>query len=397
MPLQEGSSDEVIEANIKELMAAGHSRDQASAIALKTAGRPAQDSADQRYDSAALLQPPIKSAAGYLRIPARLTRVGVLSYLQPDGSTIKEFRPPDEVFSPASLDSLRLAPVTRGHPRDDKGVYPARARALARGAVGDEIKQDGEFVAATLGVFDQELIDAVEAGGEREVSCGYLRRFDPTPGEYKGERYDGVQRDIRYNHVAIVTKGRAGPDVALRMDEQQKGPDGETGEHMAKVMVGGTEYECPPELADALALQAKEAAKQDAAQAVEKEKARADAAEAQLKQVQDSAAKIPELVKARVALERSVSGLVENEKIDGMSDIEIKKAAIAKVLPDLKLDGASDTYISGAFEAAMKAKPSATQAGLSAVRGAGVGQRGDEKSPYEKMVEWQRNAWKEAK
>src|SRR5690606_20498946 len=34
----------------------------------------------------------------------------------------------------------------------------------------------------------------------------------------EGEKYDRVQRRIRYNHVAIVPEGRAGEAVALRMD-----------------------------------------------------------------------------------------------------------------------------------------------------------------------------------
>ncbi len=36
-----------------------------------------------------------------------------------------------------------------------------------------------------------------------------------TPGTYAGVRYDGVMRDIAANHVALVRKGRAGPDVVV--------------------------------------------------------------------------------------------------------------------------------------------------------------------------------------
>ena len=39
MPLMEGSSDEVISANIAELIKAGHPRDQAIAIAMDKAGK----------------------------------------------------------------------------------------------------------------------------------------------------------------------------------------------------------------------------------------------------------------------------------------------------------------------------------------------------------------------
>ncbi len=340
---------------------------------------------------------PIKSAAGYLRIPARLTRVGIFTYTNKDGSITREFRPADEVFAADSLDSLRLAPVTRGHPADDKGVYPERARAVARGAVGDNITHDETFVEATLGVFDAELIAAVERGDEREVSCGYLRTFDPTPGEFNGEKYDGVQRNIRYNHVAIVTRGRAGSDVALRMDEQQKGPEGK-GENMAvKIKVGGAEFECSQELADAFNAQSSVAQKNDAAKVLEAEKARADAAEAQVKQLKDSADKLPELVRARVALERAADGVVDAQKMDSLSDRQIKEAVIAKAFPELKCDGRDDAYVDGLFAAAQASKPSPSAAGLAAMRTAG-GQRVDAQSPRDKMIAEQANLWnKESK
>ncbi len=339
----------------------------------------------QRSDSVTL-KDPIKSAAGYLRIPARLTCVGVFTYVNADGSTVKEFRPPEEVFNADSLDSLRLAPVTRGHPSDAQGIYPERARAFARGAVGDTIEHDDRFVEATLGVFDAELIAAVESGVEREVSCGYSREFDPTPGTFNGEAYDGVQRNIRYNHVAIVTKGRAGSEVKLRMDSQEKDPNGKGDSMAVKIKVGSAEYECSQELADALSAQSASAQKNDAAQMLEREKARADAAEAQVAQLKANAGKLPELVRARVALERSA-------KVDAMTDRQIKEAVIAGAFPELKCDGRDEAYVDGLFAAAQTNKPSASDAGLAAVKLAG--QRGDAgPSPRDKMIADQANAWK---
>lgn len=42
MPLQRGSSDEAVKANIEELISAGHSEKQAIAIAMEKAGRSKQ-------------------------------------------------------------------------------------------------------------------------------------------------------------------------------------------------------------------------------------------------------------------------------------------------------------------------------------------------------------------
>lgn len=383
----DGRDMSAFEKSLRDAIAAGYGRETARAIAYTQCGfeetRGESAMGDSLRCDAATLKEPLKSAAGYLRIPARLTRVGIFSYVNADGTTTREFRPPEEVFSQDSLDSLRLAPVTRGHPSDGKGVYPERARAVARGAVGEQIARDGDFVEATLGVFDSDLISAIERGDEREVSCGYLRAFDPTPGEYNGERYDGVQRNIRYNHVAIVTKGRAGPDVALRMDEQQKGPEGKGGTMGVKVKVGDKEFEVAQEVADALTAQAA-----DGSQALQREQARADAAEAQVKQ-------LPALVKARVALERAASVAVEAEKMDAMSDRQIKEAVIAKAFPDLKCDGRDDAYVDGLFAAA-QAAPQAGKSNVAAVKLAGQ-QVGDAESPREKMIKAQANAWKETK
>ncbi len=65
-------------------------------------------------------------------------------------------------------------------------------------------------------------IIGVENKQQREISSSYRYRLDMTPGEYEGEAYDGVMRDIVCNHVAIVPSGRAGPDVFV-YDSQPTG------------------------------------------------------------------------------------------------------------------------------------------------------------------------------
>ena len=44
---------------------------------------------------------------------------------------------------------------------------------------------------------------------------GYYYDPDMTPGEIQGLRYDGIMRNIRANHGALVEEGRAGPDVIV--------------------------------------------------------------------------------------------------------------------------------------------------------------------------------------
>jgi hypothetical protein len=155
---------------------------------------------------------------GFIRAPAYLTRAGVLDYRRADGSVVRELRPPSEVFAPASLATLSSAPLTDLHPSEM--VSPANVRKLAIGHVSDDVRQDGQHVAANVTVQDAAAIAAVEAGQRRELSCGYTCELDETPGTYNGQPYDAVQRRIRYNHVGIGPKnwGRAGSSVALRID-----------------------------------------------------------------------------------------------------------------------------------------------------------------------------------
>jgi len=151
-------------------------------------------------------------------VPAYVTRAGVLEYKRADGTTVRELRHPDEVFRPASLESLSAAPLTDLHPKEM--ISPKNVRSLRVGHVGEAVRQDGHRVAATVTIEDEQIIALVERGERREISCGYACAIDATPGVWDGEHYDAVQRDIVYNHAALGPRnwGRAGSEVALRLD-----------------------------------------------------------------------------------------------------------------------------------------------------------------------------------
>jgi hypothetical protein len=52
------------------------------------------------------------------------------------------------------------------------------------------------------------------------LSCGYTCDLEKAEDGAKwcGIDYDFIQRNIRYNHVAIVDRARAGDDARIRMD-----------------------------------------------------------------------------------------------------------------------------------------------------------------------------------
>lgn len=81
------------------------------------------------------------------------------------------------------------------------------------GSTGEGAEFDGTYLNNSMVIWDVDSIMGIETERQKENSSSYRYRLDMTPGEYEGEAYDGVMRDIVCNHVAIVPSGRAGPDV----------------------------------------------------------------------------------------------------------------------------------------------------------------------------------------
>lgn len=71
------------------------------------------------------------------------------------------------------------------------------------------------YLYADLACWSGPAIRLIEDGSQKELSSAYRYEPDMTPGTYEGVRYDGVMRAIAANHVALVKKGRAGPDVVV--------------------------------------------------------------------------------------------------------------------------------------------------------------------------------------
>lgn len=124
-------------------------------------------------------------------------------------------RRPEDVFEEAVLASFEGKPVTDGHPPENVG--PENFAAYAKGHA-QNVRREGEHILADLYINDAVLADQVRGGAKREVSCGYLCTYTPNGDGYR-------QTHIRGNHVAIVPRGRAGHEVAIKdaAHEAEKG------------------------------------------------------------------------------------------------------------------------------------------------------------------------------
>ncbi len=277
------------------------------------------------------------------------TREGVFSYKNTDGSERRELRLPEEVYSPDSLASLRAAPVTDMHPSEP--VNPDNWQALSVGHVAENVRAEKPFVAATLLIQDAKMIAAVEKGERRELSCGYECSLDETPGTFQGQHYDAIQRGIKYNHVALGPKGwgRAGPQVALRLDEK------DAPIAMKIIRIDGTDYEAgsDPHLAkiDAMLAADKETVKALSVKAETCEarafKAETEAASERLRA--DGLAD-PKAFAARVNARVAVLAQAQNtlgERFDaaaaeGMGDIEMMGEMLKIMDPAFSSEGKSE-------------------------------------------------------
>jgi len=150
---------------------------------------------------------------GYLRVDGIAAQEGVMTYMQADGSVIREYVPASTLEDAEALDLLTGSPVTVEHP----GVLNAdTATQHSRGSVSKAGVKDGKLNVGVV-ITSKEAIDTVQRG-KRQLSPGYRAQLDWTPGEFNGIKYDAVQVKRTYNHLAIVDSARGGPECKLRLD-----------------------------------------------------------------------------------------------------------------------------------------------------------------------------------
>ena len=297
----------------------------------------------QRYDTVTLQA--VQTDEGFYNDSPVIGRTGILIYRNADGTERREYRPPEEAFNDDSLKSIRGKPVTLGH----HGMVTADniGNAKAVGTVLSAARKDGNTIRADVVIYNLDTTD-------RELSCGYTTELDETAGVTpEGEHYDAVQRNIRYNHLAIVTRGRAGV-ARLNLDGEQYIEESE--DAMEKIKLdSGLEYEAAPEVKLAFDSM-KEKAEADK-KAFDELQAKYDVASAEVEKLKADAVKAEEAYKAdfaeavKTALElREIAKEKGVENADGMSNDEIKRAVIGKVYPDVKLDGKSADYIEAIFD-----------------------------------------------
>lgn len=206
-----------------------------------------------------------RTPQGFLKVPGFATRVGVFPYLDGEGKLRSELRHPDDVFDPVSLATLKYAPVTLEHP--PVMLDPSNIGEYSKGHTTERVEVNREMVDVDLIIEHKDAIDAVESEGVRELSSGYLADIIEESGTYNGAPYNFRQKNIKYNHLAMVKRGRAGPEVRMRLDSadavmrNDEIPEPKANEfgsessindadNSKKIVISGKEIELPTDCAD---------------------------------------------------------------------------------------------------------------------------------------------------
>lgn len=119
-------------------------------------------------------------------------------------------RDEESVFDEITIRSFEGKPFTLNHP--DGFVDPENWQDLTHGIIQNVrrgINEQSDLMLADILVTTKEAIDLIKSG-ERELSCGYDAEYEDLGSGV------GRQRNIIGNHVALVSKGRAGGRCAIQ-------------------------------------------------------------------------------------------------------------------------------------------------------------------------------------
>ena len=306
---------------------------------------------------------------GYLIATVQPTRAGVFLYQDASGNIVRELRPRHEVFDIASLESLQNKPITNSHPPEFLNVANTDKYQVGTVTGLHNEAEDGLHTVAGAQVTHMDAIADVEKG-KQQVSCGYKCDIDNTPGtDPEFGEYDRAQKNIRYNHLAIEWRGRAGSGARLRTDnesQQLRFDAWEIQSETEKMEAQNVSNESSVKL-DALQEQGRVDAveianlktelaqvkldKADADKSIETLQGRIDALVIELEEAKKI--DVDAAVNARLALiEKARPHLAENFKFDGVSDDEIKGAVLTAKYDSVNLEGVSSERIDGMFEVA---------------------------------------------
>jgi hypothetical protein len=288
-----------------------------------------------------------KTPEGYLRGSAPIAKVGVMKYINKDGSITREMVPESVLFDPESMRSLEMKPVTNDHP-PEKLLDSKTVKGRKIGSTGENVCKTDNYLMSSMIITDADAINAINAG-KKELSPGYQCQSISEQGEYNGEKYDSLQIKRTYNHIAICDNARGGKDICLKLDSMDDYKYVEEKQKMeTKFKIDNIDYDTSQEVINYIVkLQTTTNVLQ----------AKLDSSKEEIQKLNEQITKIksdlPAMVRARAdlySIAQKIDSKIDNAKLDSMSDVEIKKTVIIAKYPKTNLDGKDENYINARYD-----------------------------------------------
>ena len=315
---------------------------------------------------------------GYLKAGAVITRHGPFEYKASElpsqlgvgvGPIVTVNRTKDTVAHSGTLSTIQRAPITLGHPSGD--VTASSWRNVAVGTVlGAPSVDDEGYVRADILITDKDAAKAVDQGID-QLSVGY------THGIVRTDEGFVTSGPMSVNHIAIVSKGRAGEQVRIQdagggedtMTEEQlkafkdstakdvaaavmqamdSGAKKETTADLAAIVASAVDQAMEPLITEVSTLSEKQSAEEEEEALAERESRMQDAAD--------------KLIAATRAEERARFSVIQDAKplLDrkGVTDVDSldTKAILVEALKDVMPDAENRTeeYLTGVLAGFVK-------------------------------------------
>ena len=156
-----------------------------------------------------------KTKDGYYQGNVVCTGVGVFRYLGDDRKFVGRLRDVDDVK--AATKTINCIPVTLQHP--NQPVTADNVDDLQVGMTANDASFDGLNNHVTVTITGKKAIEAIDKGEVKAFSMGYKCSIVDNDGVWQGVHHDQQQKDIVYNHIALVKNGRAGDKVRFMVGD----------------------------------------------------------------------------------------------------------------------------------------------------------------------------------
>ena len=171
-------------------------------------------------DDGRSLRTPKLDSFGRLHWYAPIARHGIVRYANDKSELIPHLVPTKELKN--ALPQVMGLPITDGHPDFDK--VTRNVSKYAKGTIMNAAVRDGVLYAHGM-TTDKETIKNILNKTATEISVGYSAEMDLGDNhtrQWNGANYKIAHKNLKFNQVGMVPRGRLGPTFAVDTDNMDQ-------------------------------------------------------------------------------------------------------------------------------------------------------------------------------